>query len=831
MIEKYDFAAVERKWQNAWHEGKAFQAVEDASKPKFYCLEMYPYPSGRIHMGHVRNYSIGDVIARQKIMAGFSVLHPIGWDALGMPAENAAIKHGTHPRDWTLDNIAHMRAQLKRLGISYDWRREVNTCLPEYYKWNQWIFLRMLEKGLAFRKDGWVNWCSECRTVLANEQVVVGGCWRCDTPVAQKKMEQWFLRITRYADELLSGHAQLAKWPEHVLQMQKNWIGRSEGAHVHFALDGGPRTIEVFTTRLDTICGATFLVVSAEHPIVPELVAGPREKELGAWVARTVAEMRRRRDVGETEKDGVDTGKKAVNPFTGEPVPVWIANYVLMDYGTGAIMGVPAHDARDFEFARTYGIPIRTVIAPEGAAGPFDGEPAEVFEGLGILVNSGPFSGLPSGEAMERMGRHAEAKGIGRRSTTFRLRDWGISRQRYWGTPIPVVYCDPCGIVGVPDEALPVELPLDVQLTGEKGSPLENHEGFVRTSCPKCGGPARRETDTMDTFIDSSWYFFRYCSPQEAALPFRPEAAKHWLPVDLYIGGVEHAIMHLIYARFFTKVLRDFGLTDVSEPFPHYLAQGMVTKDGSAMSKSRGNIVDPDEILERYGTDTLRLFILFASPPDKEFAWSEEGLEGCHRFLLRIWTLVHENLDLFDGGEGDRAGSADVAVPGDAASRLVRKTHQTVRKVTEDISVRFHLNTAVSSIMELYNMAKKERDALRGTPDGRSALRRALESLVRLLSPFTPHLAEELWERTGHKGLLMRSTWPAYDPGLARDEMAIIVVQINGKVRDRFDAMPGTPEAEVEAAALALPKVRAALGGKKPRKVIVVKDKLVNIVA
>jgi leucyl-tRNA synthetase len=828
MKDAYDFAPIEEKWQRIWEEQKAFEAVEDPSKPKFYCLEMYPYPSGRIHMGHVRNYSIGDVIARQKTMAGVNVLHPIGWDALGMPAENAAIKHGTHPRTWTLDNVAHMRAQLKNLGFSYDWGREVNTCLPEYYKWNQWIFLRMFEKGLAFRKESWVNWCSQCQTVLANEQVVGGGCWRCETPVAQKKMEQWFLKITDYAEELLSGHAQLAKWPEHVIQMQKNWIGRSTGAHVHFALDGTGKTVEVFTTRLDTIYGATFLVVSAEHPIVPDLVAGPREKELGAWVARTVAEMRKKRDVGETDKDGIDTGKKALNPFTGERVPVWIANYVLMDYGTGAIMAVPAHDVRDFEFARSYGIPIRTVIAPEGAGGSSDAEPGEVFEDHGVLVNSGPFSGLRSEKAMDEMGKFAEEKGIGRRSTVFRLRDWGISRQRYWGTPIPVIYCAKCGLVGVPDRDLPVELPFDVKLTGEEGSPLERHEGFVKTTCPRCQGPARRETDTMDTFVDSSWYFFRYCSPREGNLPFLPEAAKSWLPVDLYIGGVEHAILHLIYSRFFTMVLRDLGLTGISEPFPHYLAQGMVTKDGSAMSKSKGNIVDPDDILKSYGADTLRLFILFASPPDKEFAWAEEGLEGCYRFLVRVWTIVHDNLDLFGAGPG---GAAAKAAAGDAPSQAVRKTHQTIRKVTEDIGVRFHLNTAISSIMELSNLLKKEQAGLRETPAGRAALRSGLESIVRLLSPFAPHLAEELWEKTGHQGLLMRSPWPAYDAELAREEMATVVVQVNGKLRDKFEATPDLPERELVATALALPKIQAVLGGKPPLKVISVKNKLVNIVS
>jgi leucyl-tRNA synthetase len=665
--------------------------------------------------------------------------------------------------------------------------------------------------------------------VLANEQVVGGGCWRCDTPVTQKKMEQWFLKITAYAEELLAGHAALRKWPDHVLQMQKNWIGRSTGAHVRFALEGRQEPIEVFTTRIDTIYGATFLVVSAEHPIVPALVAGPKARELGAWVARTVAAMRQRRDIGETEKDGVDTGKKAVNPFTGERIPVWIANYVLMDYGTGAIMGVPAHDARDFEFAKSYGIPIRTVIAPPDRAGAkTDAGSAEVFEEPGVLVNSGPFSGLASDKAMDEMGAYAEDKGFGRRSTIFRLRDWGISRQRYWGTPIPVIYCERCGIVGVPDADLPVELPFDVKLTGEEGSPLERLESFVRTTCPRCHGPARRETDTMDTFVDSSWYFFRYCSPRETSLPFRPEDARRWLPVDLYIGGVEHAILHLIYARFFTKVLRDFGLTDVSEPFPHYLAQGMVTKDGSAMSKSKGNIVDPDEILVRHGADALRLFILFASPPDKEFAWAEEGLEGCYRFLVRVWTLVLEDLDLFSGPAEEPAAPGAAA---DAASSLIKKTHQTIRKVTEDIAIRFHLNTAISSIMELYNMIRKERDVLKATASGRRALRLALESVIRLLSPFAPHLAEELWERTGHQGLLMLSAWPAYDPALAREEMATVVVQVNGKVRDRFEAVPDLPAAELEAAALALPKIQAVLGGKPPRKVIAVRNKLVSIVS
>jgi len=855
MKDTYDFKAVEAKWQRTWEDRRAFHAAEDPSRAKFYCLEMYPYPSGRIHMGHVRNYSIGDVIARFMMMKGSNVLHPIGWDALGMPAENAAIKHGVHPREWTLGNVDHMRSQLKKMGFSYDWDREVNTCLPGYYKWNQWIFLKMFEKGLAFRKESWVNWCPECRTVLANEQVVAGGCWRCEAAVTQKRMEQWFLKITDYAEELLSGHELLTKWPEHVLQMQKNWIGRSTGAHVRFALEGSPRSIEVFTTRLDTIYGATFLVVSPEHPMVPELIAGPREAELRPWVEKTVAAMRLTRQIGETAKDGVDTGARALNPFTDELVPVWLANYVLMDYGTGAIMAVPAHDARDFEFARDYRLPIRTVIAPPGAAPSQarDSEPAEVFEDHGVLVDSGPFSGLTSEAAMEKMGLFAEEKGFGRRSVTYRLRDWGVSRQRYWGTPIPIIYCDKCGTVGVPYDDLPVEIPYDVEITGAEGSPLERLESFVRTACPECGGPARRETDTMDTFVDSSWYFFRYCSPREEKRPFAEAAAAYWLPVDLYIGGVEHAILHLIYSRFFTKVLRDFGLTAIDEPFPHYLAQGMVTKDGSAMSKSKGNIVDPDDILNEYGADALRVFILFASPPDREFAWAEEGLEGCHRFLMRVWTLANENLDLFgpppgaSGGAGggvatgESAGSGSeigggTGLPpgegsGDAAARAARKTHQTIRKVGEDVGVRFHLNTAVSSLMELHNVLRKERDALRGSEEGRAVLRGALEALVMMLSPFAPHMAEELWERTGHRGLVMHAPWPSYDEELAREETATIVVQVNGKLRDKFEAEPDLPEAELERLALALPKIRALLGGKPPRKVVCVRNKLVNIVS
>jgi len=827
MKDSFNFEEVERKWQKIWAEKRAFEVTEDPSKPKYYLLEMYPYPSGRIHMGHVRNYSIGDVIARYKSMNGLNVLHPIGWDALGMPAENAAIKHGVHPRKWTLDNVAHMRDQLKKMGFGYDGSREVNTCLPDYYKWNQWIFLKMFERGLAFRKESWVNWCSQCRTVLANEQVVGGGCWRCDTPVIQKKMEQWFLKITDYAEELLSGHEMLGKWPEHVLLMQKNWIGKSRGAMIDFPVPFLARPIKVFTTRIDTIYGATFLVISPEHPMASELIAAsPRCEEHKAWIAKAVADARSKRDFGEDEKEGIDTGVRAVNPFTGDPVPVWIANYVLMDYGTGAIMAVPAHDQRDYEFAQKYGLRTKPVIVPEEGSSE-KVEEGKAFESTGRLQDSGPFTGLRCEEAMDKMEAYAEEKSIGRRSTTFRLRDWGISRQRYWGTPIPIITCPKCGTVGVPYEDLPVEIPPDAAITGEEGSPLERLESFVHTTCPRCGGKARRETDTMDTFVDSSWYFFRYTSPQEKKLPFRPEAANYWLPVDLYIGGVEHAILHLIYARFFTKVLRDLGLTEVSEPFPHYLAQGMVTKDGSAMSKSKGNIVDPDEILKKFGADALRLFIIFASPPDREFAWEEKGLEGCYRFLVRVWTIVHENLDVFAEGA---SGLPNDPLAGESAGRVLRKTHQTIKKVGEDIEVRFHLNTAVSSIMEFTNLVRKDRGVLRQSAEGRAVLRSALEALVQLLSPFSPHIAEELWEKMGHAEILIRTPWPAFDPALARAETVIIVVQVNGKLRDKFEAVRDLSEKELEGEALRLPKIQAVLGGKPARKVICVKNKLVSIV-
>lgn len=823
MREKYNFKKIEEKWQKVWDSKKVFRSCKDRAKKKYYCLEMYPYPSGCIHMGHVRNYSIGDVISRYKIMKGFNVIHPIGWDAMGMPAENAAISQGVHPQKWTLDNILYMKRQLKRMGFSYDWDREVNTCLPEYYRWNQWIFLKMYERGLAYRKKSRVNWCPQCQTVLANEQAVGERCWRCGTAVKQKEIEQWFLKITDYAEELLSGHSLLEKWPEHALTMQKNWIGKSTGAHIIFPMADSSRSIEIFTTRVDTIFGATFIALSPGHPLSRTLILeSERKEELEKWIERNLIERRQKESLEETEKKGIDTGKKAINPYTGEEIPIWITNYVLMEYGTGAIMAVPGHDKRDFEFAKKYSLPIKEVIVPYGQSPA--GKTEEVFEDFGIVINSGHFSDRNSIEAAKEMIRYGEEKGFARKEILYRLKDWGISRQRYWGTPIPVIYCSKCGIVGVPYDSLPVVLPYDVEFKGTEGSPLEKAEDFVKTTCPKCHREARRETDTMDTFFDSSWYYFRYCSPEEKKLPFDPQPVDYWLPVDLYIGGIEHAILHLIYARFFCKVLRDLGLTEIDEPFPRYLAQGMVTKDGSAMSKSKGNVVDPDEMVSEYGADTLRLFVLFAAPPEKEFAWNEKGIEGSYRFLNRIWSFFQENMDIFNKEEEDLRGS-DIAV-----SSLRRKMHQTVKKVSENIEKRFHLNTAVSSIMEFFNQIKKENDTLRKSDVGKNILKEALEKLVLLLYPFTPHVCEELWERMGHKKLLIRSAWPSFDPDLAKEETVTIVVQINGKLRDKFNVERDLQEVRIKERALELYRIQNLIGEKKVKKVIYIKNKLVNIV-
>ena len=823
-MKPYNYKEIEEKWQKIWEKERTFEVEEDPSKKKFYCLEMFPYPSGMIHMGHVRNYSIGDVIARFKRMKGYNVLHPIGWDALGLPAENAAIKHGLHPEKWTIENINHMRKQLKRLGFSYAWEREINTSQPEYYKWNQWFFLKMFEKGLAYRKRSWVNWCPTCKTVLANEQVISGKCWRCNSQVAQREMEQWFLRITKYAEELLEGHKELEKWPEHVIQMQKNWIGKSEGTIIKFPVVNSSEVLEVFTTRIDTIFGATFLVLSPEHPLSKKLIEdSPNRDDLLNWIERTIREMRLRKGE-ELEKEGIFTGKKALNPFSKEEIPIWIANYVLFEYGTGAIMAVPAHDQRDFEFAKKYNLPIKVVIKPR-EENLEENALSEAFEDFGVLVNSEEFSGLESKRAIDLMTEWAEKQNIGKKAILYRLKDWGISRQRYWGTPIPIIYCEKCGVIPVPYEELPVLLPKEAKFTGEEGSPLEKVESFVKTKCPKCKGLARRETDTMDTFFDSSWYNYRYTSPKEGDRPLNPEAVKYWMPVDIYIGGVEHAILHLIYARFFSKVIRDLKLTDINEPFPHLLAQGMVTKDGAAMSKSKGNVVYPEEFIEKYGADTLRLFILFAAPPEKDLEWSDKGAEGCFRFLTRIWRLVHENLALFSQNisYNEKELSAE-------ALEVLKKTHQTIKKVSEDIEKRYHFNTAISAIMELYNKISQHKEKLKESIQGKAVLKESIETIILLLSPFAPHICEELWELTNHKEYLIDTKWPEYRPDLIKEEEITYIVQINGKLRTRLQAPIGLAEEEIKERVLSIPSVRNHLKGKSIKKFIYIKNKLVNIV-
>jgi len=700
MDERYDPKVIEPRYQKLWEKEKLFKVTEDPSKKKYYLLEMFPYPSGRIHMGHVRNYSIGDVVGRFLKMQGYNVIHPMGWDAFGMPAENAAIKAKTHPAKWTYENIEYMRSQLKKLGFSYDWDREFATCDPEYYRWEQLFFLQMLEKGLAYKKKSFVNWCESCQTVLANEQVEAGLCWRCNNPVVQREMDQWFFKITAYAEELLEYCDKLPGWPERVLTMQRNWIGKSEGAEIDFDVEGSNKKIRVFTTRQDTLFGATFMSLAPEHPMVKELVQGKEEeKRVNDFIEKYKRISREDRITGTLEKEGIFTGSYCINPVTGDRMPIYVANFVLMEYGTGAVMAVPAHDQRDFEFAKKYNLPIEVVIQPEGKSINAE-ELTEAFEEDGILVNSGEFSGMKSPEAREAITRELEKRGQGKKTINYRLRDWGISRQRYWGAPIPVIYCDKCGIVPVPPEDLPVVLPLDVELLPSGASPLPFVESFVNTTCPKCNGPAKRETDTMDTFVESSWYFDRFTCPDYTEGPLDQSKTDYWLPVDQYIGGIEHAVLHLLYARFFTKVLRDLGYLKIDEPFINLLTQGMVIKDGAKMSKSKGNVVDPDEMIEQYGADTVRLFCLFAAPPEKDLDWSEQGVEGAARFLNRLWRLVyehHESISRVNSYSGKTP-------PGDASRKLHRKTHQTIKKVTEDIKERFHFNTAISAVMELVNL-------------------------------------------------------------------------------------------------------------------------------
>jgi leucyl-tRNA synthetase len=828
----YDPQQIELKWQKVWAEEGAFNADEDPTRKKFYLLEMLPYPSGQLHMGHTRNYTIGDAVARYKRMTGYNVLHPMGWDAFGLPAENAAIKNKTKPRDWTLKNIAEFQRVLRRFGFSYDWRREISTCEPEYYRWNQWFFLRMLEKGIAFRKKSQVNWCPACGTVLANEQVIDGFCWRHeDVRVEVRELEQWFFRITQYSDQLLDDMKLLeAGWPERVLTMQRNWIGKSLGARVKFKVPAiAGESIEIFTTRIDTIYGASALVLSPNHPLLPKLMEGsPNASAVEAqWKAMRLKRISAA-DLATAEKEGFFTGRVAVNPFSGAEVPIWVANFVLAEYGTGAIMAVPAHDERDYEFATKYHLPLKIVIQP------LSGDPISLanftaaYTEHGRLVDSGPYSGLTTDEALPKMAADAKAKGFGDAEITYRLRDWGVSRQRYWGTPIPVVYCEKDGIVGVPDDQLPVKLPENVNLTGEGQSPLANSPEFVNTTCPKCGGPARRETDTMDTFVDSSWYFYRYTDPHNSAAPFSKDKAQYWFPIDQYIGGITHAILHLLYSRFFCKVMRDLGLVQHSEPITRLFTQGMVQKGGVAMSKSRGNVVGAIDMADRYGCDTGRLYTLFAAPPEKDLEWSEEAIEGASRFLTRLYKLIAKHAPEITSADALRNSGEPIKIKTDRERLLLRRVHQTLKRVTSDYEGRWHFNTSVALIMTLVN----DIHALEPLNDsiGPEVRKQALEILILMISPMTPHIAEELWQMLGHTTNLTRESWPKFSEELARENEFEVIVQVNGRLRAKLMVEDGLPEADLVARAKADEKVSKEIAGKQIVKTIVVPNKLVNIV-
>ena len=812
MPEKpYNPREIEPRWQREWEKTDVFRADAHPSRPKYYVLEMLPYPSGTLHMGHIRNYSIGDALARYKWMRGFRVLHPMGWDSFGLPAENAAIKNNRDPGEWTRSNIAQMKQQHRRFGFSYDWSTEISSCEPEYYRWNQWFFLKMYERGLAYRKEAQLNWCPQCQTVLANEQVVNGCCWRHeDTAVEGRSLEQWFLRTTDYADELLSDLRQLeGGWPERVLTMQRNWIGKSVGTRVDFLLEGSEEKITVFTTRVDTIYGSTCVILAPDHELVSRFGF---EKQ-----AEKMIRSRASSNPADVEKEGLDTGRYAINPYNNERVPIWIGNFVLLEYGSGAIMAVPAHDQRDFEFCRKYGIPIRPVIRP--VDGPLAEEPTmeEAFEGYGVVENSPPFSGLASEEAKQKMNAWAKERGFGEAAITYRLRDWGISRQRYWGTPIPIIYCQQCGVVPVPEDELPILLPANVKLTGTGQSPLRSVPEFVNVDCPKCGGKAERECDTMDTFIDSSWYFYRYCDPKNNQAPYDTEKVAAWFPIDQYIGGIEHAVLHLVYARFFTKVMRDLGLISWNEPATRLFNQGMVIRDGAKMSKSKGNVVDPDSAVEQYGADTVRLFSLFAAPPEKDLDWQDAGVEGMHRFLGRVYRFVTRH------GAGN--GSPNGEPSNDADRALLRKLHQTIQKVTNDFETRWHFNTSLAAIMELTNdLYARESEISTGV------VQETLTKLVLLLGPFAPYMAEDLWHELGEEGTLLHAAWPDFDPELAKEDQVEVVVQVNGKLRSRLAVARGADRAELERLATMDPKIAPYLEKKTVRKVIVVPDKLVNVV-
>ncbi|MCT4594854.1 MAG: leucine--tRNA ligase [Anaeromicrobium sp.] len=818
-MSRYDYSTIEKKWQESWDKDNAFETKNDTQKEKYYVLEMFPYPSGKLHMGHVRNYSIGDVVARFKKMKGYNVLHPMGWDSFGLPAENAAIKHGIHPNKWTWENIEEMRNQLKELGISYDWNREVATCHPDYYKWTQWIFLQMYKNGLAYKKKYPVNWCPSCETVLANEQVVGGLCERCDTAVGKKDLSQWYFKITDYADELLEDIEKLKGWPDKVKIMQKNWIGKSTGAEMTFNIDGFDEKLDIFTTRPDTICGVTYMVLAPEHPYVENLVKGTEYEESVAKFKEKLQHMSEIERTSTTvEKEGVFLGRYAINPVNGKKIPIYIANYVLMDYGTGAIMAVPAHDERDFEFAKKYDLSIIPVIEPKDMK--LDENMECAYTGEGVMINSGHFNGTDSKEGIEKMVNFLEEKGLGKKTINFRLRDWLISRQRYWGTPIPIVYCDDCGTVAIEEKDLPLELPTDVVFSGKGKSPLTTSESFMYTPCPKCGKKAKRETDTMDTFVDSSWYFLRYADPKNHSEIFNKEIADYWMQVDQYIGGVEHAILHLLYARFFTKVLSKLGYCSDSEPFENLLTQGMVLKDGAKMSKSKGNVVSPKEIIEKYGADTARTFILFAAPPERDLEWSDAGVEGCFRFLNRVWRVVDE-LKGMDSNKDRELTRED--------KQLNYMIHNTIKRVSEDIEERFNFNTAISAIMELINEVYKYKD-LDGEKNEK-LLKEALEAIVVLLAPFAPHMTEELWSMLGKEMSVHEASWPTYDKkAIIKDEVEI-VVQVNGKVRDKIVVAANMSKEDMEKEAMGNEKIAGLIAGKNIIKVIAIPRKLVNIVA
>ncbi len=840
--DRYDPQLIEQKWFERWAENPELYRSEPStsSRKKYYVLEMLPYPSGALHMGHVRNYAIGDALARYMWMQGHNVLHPMGWDSFGLPAENAAIANQTPPREWTLRNIAAMKRQMNRLGFAYDWSKEVTTCLPEYYRWNQWFFLKFLERGLAYRKKSKVNWCPKCATVLANEQVLPNGCcWRHeDTLVEQRELEQWFLRITNYADELLQGLDSLPGWPEKVRTMQRNWIGRSEGALVDFKLDGvagrAGDKISVFTTRIDTIYGATSLQLAPEHPIVTDLIAN--DPALLAKVEDLIAQQNRAKEegnIGAIEKHGVFSERYALNPFNGEQVPIWVANYVLLDYGTGAIMSVPAHDERDYEFAKKYGLDIKIVILPRREGDAPDGSPNEPIlpfvETNSLLINSGEYNGMPSEEAIAKMSDFAEEHGFGKATVTFRLKDWGISRQRYWGTPIPVIYCEACGIMPVPEKDLPVLLPENLEITLAGGSPLGNVPEFVNVACHKCGAPARRETDTMDTFVDSSWYFYRYTDPTLSDKPLDSDTVGYWFPIDQYIGGVEHAILHLIYSRFWTKVMCDMGLVKNSEPAERLFTQGMVIKGGAKMSKSLGNVVSPDDMVDRYGADATRMYTLFGGPPDRDLDWQDAGVEGISRFLSRVYRFVLRNAKPEDPAwNGDQDGQLSPA-----ARKVQRKLHQTIQRITEDFSGRWHFNTSISALMELVNELHAYEDSVQrgGQAAALALVADAQRRLVLMLAPFAPYLAHELWEMLGETSDLLRAPWPKYDPALAKEEEIEIVLQVNGKIRSRIVVSVDATEDQLSELAQADEKVRSDLAGKTVVKVIVAPGRLVNVVA